>query len=104
MTLLEQVATEYRLAHGMPEYRYFRKHVAWVKERRKPGYHVTPFRDGEEVSREEYEANIAESEKSRSAAFMGRLPTAYWSYNRKMVKEGWREILIRDVQTMPEPT
>mgnify|MGYP001609525821 FL=1 len=99
MSTLEQVIAEYRAQHGEPAFRYYKKYVVWSKFRRKPGYHVTPIGDGDEVTREEYEANIAESKRQRGEAFMGRLPHSYWEYGQKMIRDGWREALIKDVQS-----
>lgn len=88
----------YRAAHGEPEYKYFKKYARWEKFRREPGRHVSAIGDGQEVSRDEYEANIAESKFRYGEAFMSRYPQSYWQYDRKMVKGGWRERLIKDVE------
>lgn len=92
----------YRAAHGEPEYRYFKKWIVYAKERRKPGYHSRPIGDGQECSREEYEANVEECKRLYGEAFMGRLPKSYWDYGRKMIKDGWRERLIKDVETFDD--
>lgn len=97
--LLDQIIAKYRSQHGEPEYRYFKKLVVWTKFRREPGYHCTPIGDGTEISKEEYEANIADSARFCTEAFMGRLPQSYWKYDRKMVKDGWREILVKDIHS-----
>lgn len=101
MTSIEQVIAEYKAAHGEPEYRYHKRYMRWSKERRKPGNHWSPIGDGPEVTREEYEANLAQSKRDAGEAFMGRLPRDYWEYYRRMSKDGWRERLIADVQAFP---
>lgn len=99
MTLLDQTINEYMDRYGEPEYRYFKKNVTWVKYRRKPGYHSSPVGDGTEVSKDEYDANIVISKKYSADAFMGKLPCSYWRYDRKLSKDGWREALIKDIQS-----
>lgn len=101
MSLKATVAI-YRAAHGEPEYRHFKRLVQWTRFRRQPGYHTSPIGDGTEVTEAEYEANIAQTKHCRGEAFMGRYPQSYWEYHRKMVKDGWRERLIKDVQAFDE--
>lgn len=98
ISLLDGVIEHYRSMHGDPEYHHFKRLIIWTKERRKPGYHVSPIGDGQPVSKEEYEANIAESNFNRGEAFMSRLPRNYWEYHRKLTKDGWRERLMKDVE------
>ncbi|WP_315833955.1 hypothetical protein [Bradyrhizobium prioriisuperbiae] len=71
---LDAIVAEYAMLYGEPEYQYFKKHSAWVKEPRKKGSHFTIIGKGEPISREEFEANIAEGERIRGEAFMGRYP------------------------------
>lgn len=98
---LQATISIYRAAHGEPEYRYFKKRIAW-SSRRGGGEHIVPIGDGEEIAREEFEANVAEYERVRRLAFLGKYPQSYWRYDRKMVKEGWRERLIADVEAAPD--
>lgn len=98
MSTLEKIVAEYQEMFGEPEYRYFKKYVPWSKPRRGTGHHFVPIGDGEEISQEEFEANTAECERVRTEAFMGRYPRSYWKFDRKMIKEGWREHLIKDIQ------
>lgn len=98
--LLNQTIEQYRAQHGKPEYCYFKKHIAWSKPRRQRGYHIVPIGGGEEVSVEEYEASLAESKKCETDAFMGRLERSYWRYDRKLVKDGWREVLLKEIQAV----
>lgn len=97
---LQATVDLYRAAHGEPEYRYFKKRIAWVPPSRRghSGEHVIPIGDGEEIERDEYEANIAEYEKVRREAFLNKHPKGYWRYDMKMIKPGWRERLIEDVE------
>src|ERR1700674_3803291 len=95
---LSQTIAEYRLAHGDAENRYYKKHIARTKFGREPGYHCVPVGDGEEVSKDEYEAHAAESRQNQTDAFMGRLQRSYWRYDQKLSREGWREILVREIQ------
>ncbi|NEV75536.1 hypothetical protein DYI24_00375 [Rhodopseudomonas sp. BR0C11] len=97
---LEDVAREYFEKFGEAEYRYDKRHVTWTKFRREPGYHCSPTGPGTEVSKEEYDANIAQSDRCRSEAFMGRFQQSYWLYGRTMSKPGWRERLIDDVKSL----
>lgn len=97
MAALDNVIEQYRSQHGEPEYRYFKRLVVWSRDRRK-GCHIVPIGDGEAVTKEEYEANCAETKRIRTEAFYGRWPRNYWEYHRKMIKDGWREVLIKDVQ------
>jgi hypothetical protein len=90
----------YQAIYGEPQYRYFRKYVAWTKERRKPGYHIKPIGDGEEVSKEDYETQIEFSKKLETDAFMGKWQQGYWLYHRKIVTDGWREHLLKDLDAV----
>lgn len=102
--MLEDVIAEYRGLYGEPEYRYFKKRVSWQSARRgQEGQHFIPIGDGDEVSKEEYEANVAEYERIRRLAFLSKYPQSYWKYDRKMVKDGWRERLIQDIEAFALP-
>jgi hypothetical protein len=100
MGALEQTIAEYRSTYGEPEYRYFKREMIWAKVRRKPGYHIGPIGNGIEVTKAEYDANVAASKHARGEAFMGRFPQRYWDYHCKLSKDGWREKLIADIQAV----
>jgi hypothetical protein len=55
--------------------------------------------DGTTVTREEYEAGIAESKRCQFEAFMGRYPRSYILYERKIARPGWREELTKMLET-----
>lgn len=95
---LSKIIAQYREQYGEPEYRYFKIHVSWSKPRRQRGRHFMPIGPGTTVTKEEYEANIAESNRLVGEAFMGRCTWNYWRYDREMVKDGWREVLIKEIQ------
>lgn len=97
---LEQAVAWYMAEYGEPGYRYSKKRVLWSKSRRQQGYHSIPSGDGEEVSKEEYEENIAASNKFVTEAFMCRLQISYWRYDKKLSKDGWREVLLRDIDIL----
>jgi hypothetical protein len=98
MTLLERIAAEYKVAHGEAEYRYFKKRSVFSHRERG---HITPIGDGEEVTKAEYESNIEESERNGNEAFWHRLKRSYDRYYKNISKDGWHEILVKDVENMP---
>lgn len=98
MDSLNDIVADYHERFGNPEYRYSKKQIAWSPRRGRPGEHIIPISGGPEITREEYDANIAEYERVRRLAFLGKYPHSYWRYEKTMVKEGWREHLIRDVE------
>lgn len=96
--MLEQIIDQYLARYGEPGYRYSKKYIQWTKFRRQRGYHSSPCGPGTEVSKAEYEANTAQSKKNVLEAFMGRFPQSYWRYDKELSKDGWREVLIKEVQ------
>jgi hypothetical protein len=91
--LLDQTIDDYRRRHGDPEYRYFKKRGVFSRRE-----HIFAIGEGEEVTKEEYDANIAESERLGKEAFWGRLKQSYWKYYRNKSKDGWREALVKDIE------
>ena len=81
---------------GEAEYKYYALPISYQRGRgRKPGKHFTPVTgwSRHEITREEYEANVAEGDRDAVEAFMGRLKRNYTSYRRRVEGPGWREKL-----------
>jgi hypothetical protein len=88
--LIEAAKAEF----GEPEYRYFNVFVLWCGGGRgKSEHHIVSTKT--EISKQEYEAMEVESKKARTDAFMGRLKTSYHRVEREMVKDGWKEELLK---------
>lgn len=88
-----------RSEFGETQWRYEKKLISWIRFRRRPGSHSTPIGDGEPVTKEEYDANIAESKRRDLEAFMGRYPQSYTRYDKKISTPGWRERLIEMIKS-----
>ncbi len=89
-----------KAAYGEPEFAYFKKCVQWRSPRRRgeSGTHVYTIGDGAPITAEEYAANIAESKRLDTAQFMGEMKgRSYWRYERRLVREGWREHLLKAI-------
>ena len=107
--LLADLIAVARLEFGEPEYKFFRVEHFWTYPRRsKPrrsGYHsVCVSSPVTECTREEYEANVERGTHDSMEAFMGRLPHTFHTWERKLVKDGWPQELIRrisDIATTP---
>jgi len=102
--VLSQLVTLAKAQFGEAEYAYFKKHVVYQSPRKRgqSGSHIIPIGDGTPIERSEYEANIEESKRINFERFMGRWPRAYWDFDRKMTKPGWREKLIEMIGALPE--
>ena len=88
--LIEAAKNEF----GEPEYRYFNVFVLWCGGGRgRSGHHTVSTKT--EITKGEYEALEAESKRARTEAFMGRLKTSYHRVEKEMVKEGWKENLLK---------
>ncbi len=99
MSILFDLVSDYHERFGDPQYRYFKKQIAWSRR----GEHIIPIGNGEEISREEFDANVSEYERIRREAFLGRYPKSYWQYRRDLSKDGWREILIKEIEQFELP-
>lgn len=106
MVDLIEIAEQYRAEFGEPQYLYFKKRIPWASpgRGRRFGEHIIPIGDGEEISKEEYDANIAEYEHVRRQAFLGKHPQSYWRFDQKLVKDGWHERLLADVEALSLPS
>jgi hypothetical protein len=88
-----------RIEFGETEWLYFKKDVRWSQRGRRSGSHFIAIGDGTPVTREEYEAGVAEGKRCQFEAFMGRYPRSYVLYEKKIAKSGWREELIKILET-----
>jgi hypothetical protein len=80
-----------RELYGEPSYTYHVKEVRYSPRTKSHSYTIG---DGPECSREEYEANVAQSKADETERFMGRLKRSYKRYDREQVAPAWREKLI----------
>jgi len=77
---------------GEPVYRYEKKYYLYNS---KQDRHWTRIGHGEEVEKQEYDENIKESNFNLKEAFMERLNRHYWKYSKRIVQDGWKEYLIK---------
>ncbi len=97
--VLAQLIDVARVEFGETTWRYSKKRVHWSRFRNRPGSHSVPIGDGEEVTKDEYDANIDASKHRDLEAFMGRYPQSYTRYDKSIAVPGWRERLIELLKT-----
>jgi hypothetical protein len=95
-----------RAEFGETEWRYEKKRISWIRSGRnsREYYHSTPCGPGEEVSKAEYEANIAASNERVILAFQGKWRSSYERYERTIAKPGWRERRMETIKNMESET
>ena len=88
-----------KIVYGEAEYEYYAIPVYW----RRDG-HTRPITGlGEfKITCEEYEKNKSKGKKDATDAFMGKLKRTYTSYERRIVKDGWRQQLIEYFTNLEE--
>lgn len=93
-----------RAEFGEAKFAYSKSHVSWVagRKRGEKGSHFRTVSGGTPISKEEYDANIAEAKRIGLEAFMGRYQRSYWDYDKKLSRPGWRERLIEMINTLPD--
>lgn len=92
-----------RAEFGEAEFTYSKSQVSWVSSRKRgeKGSHFRTVTGGSPISKEEYDANIAEAKRIGLEAFMGRYQRSYWDYDKKLARPGWREKLIEIIKALP---
>src|SRR6185369_14250864 len=90
---IQNLVTHACAEFGETQWRYEKKRISWIRSGRnsREYYHSTPCGHGEEVSKEEYDANIAASNERVIMAFKGKWRASYDRYDRVMAAPGWRE-------------
>lgn len=93
-----------RAEFGEAEFTYSKSHVSWVSSRKRgeKGSHFRTITGGTPISKEEYDANIAEAKRVGLEAFMGRYQRSYWDYDKKLSRSGWREKLVEMIKALPD--
>lgn len=81
---------------GDTVYVYYALPITW-SGRGRASQHTTPITGLEhhKISKEEWEANRAESKRQTMEAFMGRLKYSYTRYERRVAEPGWVETLAK---------
>ena len=102
--LMAQTIALAKEQHGEREYKYTRIAHRWSSSRKRgqKGQYWTTIGGGETVTREDYEANVAQGNVDSTAAFRGKLTKMiYYHYHREKVGDGWQDALIAIVEEVP---
>jgi len=79
---------------GDTEYKYYAIPVRWNSRIKEHISQITGL-ESFEITKEEWLKNKDESKRISYQAFIGKYKMSYTDYDRKIVKDGWREVLIK---------
>jgi hypothetical protein len=83
-----------RMCFGETEYRYYKLAHVWHGTRRNGSYFSSATNKGTPITKEQYDANVAQGKKDSVDAFMERRKgLTYYTYEREVSKNGWYEEL-----------